>query len=143
MTFTPGPAQSSLLTGAVRKGVLGATVRCQTLPGTTCSGRLKLTARVTRVKRTRHGKAPQHEDDHARDALVQAAGRRPRGADGAAREGDPQARAQVPHQARDADAHADRRRRDEDDAEQRAVSCRYAATVATGPISRAPAGPSG
>ena len=34
----------------------GATIRCQTLPGSTCSGRLKLTARVTRVKRTRHGR---------------------------------------------------------------------------------------
>lgn len=56
VSFTPGPAQSAVLKGGVRKGVLSATVRCQTLPGTTCAGRLKLTARVTRVKRTRHGR---------------------------------------------------------------------------------------
>ncbi len=56
VTFAPGPSQSALLRGGVRKGVLSATVRCQTLPGATCSGRLKLTARVTRVKRTRHGR---------------------------------------------------------------------------------------
>ena len=53
VSFTPGPAQSAVLKGGVRKGVLSATVRCQTLPGTTCTGKLKLTARVTRVKRTR------------------------------------------------------------------------------------------
>ena len=56
VTFAPGPAQSALLRSAVRKGVLSATVRCQTLLGAACSGRLKLTARVTRVKRTRHGR---------------------------------------------------------------------------------------
>jgi hypothetical protein len=56
VTFAPGPSQSALLRSIVRRGVLSATVRCQTLPGTTCSGRLKLTARVTRVKRTRHGR---------------------------------------------------------------------------------------
>ncbi len=56
VSFTPGPAQSALLNSAVRKGILRVTVRCQTLPGTTCAGRLKLTARVTRVIRTRRGK---------------------------------------------------------------------------------------
>ena len=56
VTFTPGPAQSALLTGGVTKGVLNATVRCQTVPGATCTGRLALTARVTRVKRTRRGR---------------------------------------------------------------------------------------
>jgi hypothetical protein len=56
VTFTPGPSQSTILTGAVRKGVLNARLRCQTLPGASCAGRLKLTARVTRVKRTKRGR---------------------------------------------------------------------------------------
>lgn len=56
VTFSPGPAQSTIVSGAVRKGVLNVRLRCQTLPGASCSGRLKLTARVTRVKRTKRGR---------------------------------------------------------------------------------------
>lgn len=56
VTFTPGPSQSTILSGAVRKGVLNVRLRCQTLPGASCAGRLKLTARVTRVKRTKRGR---------------------------------------------------------------------------------------
>ncbi len=119
ITFTPGPSQSALLKGRVRKGVLSATVRCQTLPGATCSGRLKLTARVTRVKRTRHGRRRSTKTvTLAKRSFKLAAGDRA-DADGAAGEDDPQDRAQVPHQARDADAHADGGRRDEDDAVER------------------------
>ena len=56
VTFTPGPAQATVLTAGVRKGILSATLRCQTVPGATCTGRVKLTARVTRVKQTKRGK---------------------------------------------------------------------------------------
>ena len=56
VTFTPGPAQATVLSAGVRKGVLSATLRCQTVPGATCTGRVKLTARITRVKKTKRGK---------------------------------------------------------------------------------------
>lgn len=56
VTFSPGPSQAAILAGAVRKGVLNVRLRCQTLPGASCSGRLKLAARVTRVKRTKRGR---------------------------------------------------------------------------------------
>jgi hypothetical protein len=56
VTFTPGPAQATVLTAGVRKGILSARLRCQTVPGTTCAGRVKLTARITRVKKTKRGK---------------------------------------------------------------------------------------
>ena len=56
VTFTPGPAQATILTAGVRRGVLGANLRCQTVPGVTCTGRVKLTARITRVKKTKRGK---------------------------------------------------------------------------------------
>ena len=120
VTFAPGPAQSALLKGSVRRGVLSATVRCQTLPGATCSGKLKLTARVTRVKRTRHGRRRSTKTiTLATRSFKLAPGDRavPTVRLG---EGDAQARPQVPHQARDADAHADGGRRDEDDAVERA-----------------------
>lgn len=56
VTFTPGPSQSTIISGAVTRGVLRVRLRCQTLPGASCAGRLKLTARVTRVKRTKRGR---------------------------------------------------------------------------------------
>ncbi len=56
VTFRPGPAQATVLTAGVRKGILSARLRCQTVPGSTCTGRVKLTARVTRVKKTKRGK---------------------------------------------------------------------------------------
>ena len=56
VTFTPGPSQATVLSAGVRKGVLSALLRCQTVPGATCKGKVKLTARVTRTKKTRRGK---------------------------------------------------------------------------------------
>ncbi len=56
VTFAPGPAQATVLNAGVRKGVLSATLRCQTVPGATCAGRVRLTARITRVKKTKRGK---------------------------------------------------------------------------------------
>lgn len=56
VTFTPGATQATVLSAGVRRGVLSATLRCQTPAGSTCTGRVKLTARVTRVKRTSRGK---------------------------------------------------------------------------------------
>lgn len=56
VTFTPGPSQATILSAGVKRGVLSARLRCQTVPGTRCKGRVRLTARVTRTKKTRRGK---------------------------------------------------------------------------------------
>lgn len=56
VTFSPGPSQATILSARVKKGVLSALLRCQTVPGTTCKGKVKLTARVTRTKKTRRGR---------------------------------------------------------------------------------------